>query len=200
MAGQLLLVEAGVAPGDVAVVDLVRDAEVLEAAEEVLLDALDEVAAVDEVLLAEGEEVAAVGALRGGGEAEQELRAEVVDEAPVGRGRGVVELVHDDVVEGVAGEALEVGGAAEGLDRREEDVGVGVALLARVEAQAGVGADAPEGVAGLLEDLLAVRDEEDAAELGAVGVEGAEPGLAEAGGEDDEAGGVALLLASLRGL
>jgi hypothetical protein len=37
-----------------------------------------------------------------------------------------------------------------------------------------------------------MRDEQDPAELGAVGVEGAEPGLAEAGGEDDEAGGVAL--------
>ena len=34
-------------------------------------------------------------------------------------------------------------------------------------------------------------DEEDAAVLRAVRVEGAEPGLAEAGGEDDEAGGVA---------
>ena len=42
-------------------------------------------------------------------------------------------------------------------------------------------------------------DEEDAAELGAVGVEGAEPGLAEAGGEDDEAGGVALLSRLLEG-
>jgi hypothetical protein len=103
--------------------------KVPEAAEEVLFDALDEVAAVDEVLLAQGEEVAAVGALRGGGEAEEELRAEVVDEAPIGRGRGVVELVHDDVVEGVAREALEVGDAAEGLDRREEDVGVRFPLL-----------------------------------------------------------------------
>jgi hypothetical protein len=104
----------------------------------------------------------------------------------------VVELVHDDVVEGVAREALEVGGAAEGLDRREEDVGVWLPLLARVEAQSGVGPDPSEGVPGLLQDLLAVRNEEDVAELGAVRVEGAEPGLAEAGGQDDEAGGVAL--------
>ena len=74
---QLLFVEAGVAPGDVPIVHLVRDAEVPEAAEEVLLDALHEVAAVDEVLLAQDEEVAPVGAFRGGGEAEQELRAEV---------------------------------------------------------------------------------------------------------------------------
>jgi hypothetical protein len=64
--GQLLFVEAGVAPGDVPVVHLVRDAEVAEAAEEVLLDAKGEVAAVDEILLAESEEVAAVGALGGG--------------------------------------------------------------------------------------------------------------------------------------
>jgi hypothetical protein len=135
-------------------------------------NALHEVAAVDEVLLAQGEEVAPVGAFRGGSEAEQELRAEVVDEAPVSRGRGVVELVHDDVVEGVAREALEVGGAAEGLDRREEDVGVWLPLVAHVEAQSGVGPDPSEGVPGLLQDLLAMRNEEDVAELGAVGVEG----------------------------
>ena len=88
---------------------------------------------------------------------------------------------------------------AEGLDRGEEDVGVRVSLLAGVEAQAGVGADPAEGVAGLVEDLLAVGDEEDPPVLGAVGVEGAEPGLAEAGGEDDEAGGVALLSRLLEG-
>ena len=45
-----------------------------------------------------------------------------------------------------------------------------------------------------------MRDEEDPAELGAVGVEGAEPGLAEAGGEDDEAGGVALRSRLFEGL
>jgi hypothetical protein len=37
VSGELLLVEAGVAPGDVPVVHLVRDAEVPEAAEEALL-------------------------------------------------------------------------------------------------------------------------------------------------------------------
>jgi hypothetical protein len=66
VSGELLVVEAGVAPGDVPVVHLVRDAEGPEAAEEVLIDALDEVAAVDEVLLAQGQEVAPVGAFRGG--------------------------------------------------------------------------------------------------------------------------------------
>ena len=59
----------------------------------------------------------------------------------------MVELVHDDVVEGVAREALQVGDAAERLDRREEDVGVRFPLLAHVEAQAGLGPDPAEGVA-----------------------------------------------------
>jgi hypothetical protein len=92
----------------------------------------------------------------------------------------VVELVDDDVVEGVAPEALEVGGAPERLDRGEEDLGVGVALRPLVEAEARLGADDAIGVARLAEDLLAVGDEEDPAILGAVRVEGAEPGLAEA--------------------
>jgi hypothetical protein len=86
VAGELLLVEAGVAPGDVAVVHGVGHAEVAEAAEKVAADSFDEVAAVDEVLLAEGEEVAAVGALGGGGEAEEEavLGAARVEDAEPG--------------------------------------------------------------------------------------------------------------------
>ena len=190
VAGQLLFVEARVAPGDGAVVHLVGDAVVVEAAEQVAPDALDQVTAVGEVFLAEREQIAAVGALRGGGEAEEELGAEPVDEAAVGRGGRVVEFVDDDVVEGVALEALEMSGAPERLDRGEEDLGVGVAVRPLVEAEARLGADEAIGVARLAEDLLAVGDEEDPAILGAVRVEGAEPGLAEAGREDDEPGGV----------
>jgi len=54
VAGQLLLVEPGVPPGDVAVVDSVGHAEVAEAAEEVAADGFDEVAAVDEVTQLQG--------------------------------------------------------------------------------------------------------------------------------------------------
>ena len=85
------------------VVDLVGDAEVLERAQQVAPNAVDEVATVDEVLLAERQEIAAVRALGRGGEAEEEAGPEVVDEPPVGGGGGVVELVDDDVVERVAG-------------------------------------------------------------------------------------------------
>ncbi len=63
--------------------------------------------AVDEVLLAESEEVAAVGALGGGGEAEQELGAEARDLANV----------HADVeAVGVVAAHQEVPGAVDGRD------------------------------------------------------------------------------------
>ena len=78
-------VEAAAASGDVGVVDLVGDADVVEGREALAPDALEEIAAVDEVLAAEREEVAAVGALGGGGEAEKKLGLEVIDEAAVGR-------------------------------------------------------------------------------------------------------------------
>ena len=51
--GELVLVEPGVAPGDVAVVDLVGNAEYLETAEQVARDPFHQVAAVDEILLAQ---------------------------------------------------------------------------------------------------------------------------------------------------
>ena len=88
----------------------------------------------------------------------------------------------------VARELAQVLLPAQGLDRGEEDVGVVVPGRAGVLAQVGVGADAAEGGEGLVEDLFAVGDEEDAVEVAAV--EGAEPGLAQAGGQDDEAGAV----------
>ena len=174
--GELLFVEAAAAPGDGGVVHLVRDAEVAEGAEQALLDAGGDVAAVDEVLLTQAEEVAAVGALGGGGEAEEEAGVEVVEDAAVGGGRGVVELVHDEVVEVIPRELPQVLLAAEGLDGGEEDVGVLVFGRSRVLAEAGLGPDAAEGAEGLVEDLVAVGDEEDALVLEAV--EGAEPGLA----------------------
>jgi hypothetical protein len=106
--GEGVLVETGVAPWDVRIVHLVRDAEILEAAELLPPQAFEKVAPIDQVLLAEGQKVAAVRSLRGRGEAQHELRPEVLDELAVATGGGVVELVHDQVVEFVLGEALEI--------------------------------------------------------------------------------------------
>ncbi len=53
-----------------------------------------------------------------------------------------------------------------------------------------VGLHPPEHVAALAQDLLAVRDEQDAPELRSRGVEGGEPRLAEPGRHHDETRGV----------
>ena len=83
----------------------------------------------------------------------------MVEHAPVGGRGGVVELVDDDVVEVVGGEAVEVALPAQRLDRGAEDVDFGVLLLAVVEADRGIGPDAQERLGRLAEDLFAVGDE-----------------------------------------
>jgi hypothetical protein len=189
---ELFRVEAAVAPGDLAVVDrLVPDAVVVERSEQSGLDPGEQVAGEHEVVVAQGQDVGLVGAVRGGGEPEQEARLEVAEQAPVGGRGGVVEFVDHDVIEVVRREALEVGALAQCLHRRAEHVDLGVADCAHVEADAGLGADAREGVRGLAQDLLAVGDEQHASGAHVFGVEGREPGLAETGGEHDEAAPVA---------
>ncbi len=103
----------------VLVVDLVADADVAKGYKVLALDAFEKIAPVDEVFAAEREQVASVGALWGSGETEKKLGLEVVDEAPVGAGRGVMELVDDDVVEALRAEVSKVCRLSESLDRGE---------------------------------------------------------------------------------
>ena len=104
----------------------------------------------------------------------------------------MVKLVDHDVVERITGELAEVPDARERLDGGEEDIGLRNFLVAGEEPQPRLGADPAEGGERLPEDLLAVRDEEDARKLRLRAVEGGEPGLPEARGEDDEPGTIAL--------
>lgn len=97
-----------------------------------------------------------VGTVWRGGEAEEELRLEVVEELAVGEGGGVVEFVNDDVVKVGSGEFLEVRQFAEGLDAGAEDVDLRVATVSHVVADGGAGADAEEGFSSLVEDLFAM--------------------------------------------
>jgi hypothetical protein len=190
---ELFRVEAAVAPGDLAVVDrLVPDAVVVERREQPGLDPGEQVAGEHEVVVAQGQDVGLVGAVRGGGEAEQEARFEVAEQAPVGGCGGVVEFVDHDVIEVVRREAPQVRALAERLHRRAEHVDLRVARLAHVEADPSLGADACEGTGGLAQDLFAVGDEQHALAAHVFGVEGGEPGLAETGGEHDEAAPVAV--------
>ena len=130
--------------------------------------------------------------LRGRGEAEEKARLEVLDQPSVCRGRGVMELVYDDVVEGVRRELAQVTSPAERLDRGEEDVGVGGLLVAGVEAEDRGRANAAKSLERLAEDLFAVGHEQHPSERWPIRVEGGEPGLPQARGQHDETCGVAV--------
>ena len=82
----------------------------MERDERAAVDRLGEAALIHQVVATEGEEVSSVHALRRGGEAEPKTGTEVVDRLAIGRGRCVVELVDDDVVELVSAEGVEVPG------------------------------------------------------------------------------------------
>ena len=89
----------------------------MEWREQAGFDAREEIAVEDEVVVAQGQDVGLVGTIGRGGEAEQELRREMSEQAALGRGCGVVEFVDDDVIEMLRREALEVRVAAECLHR-----------------------------------------------------------------------------------
>jgi hypothetical protein len=104
----------------------------------------------------------AVAALGRGGEPEQLGRREWFEHLLVRRCGGVVELVDDHHVEVIAGQRVEVG-RVEALDRREDVLearrpGTADPLLAERRV-----AEARSGTSrALVEDLLAVRDEQQA--------------------------------------
>ena len=94
LVAQRLRVETPVAPRDLPVVDgLVIDAEVVEGAEQYEFDAVEQVSAVDQVVVAQAQDVRLVRALRRRREPQQEARAQVLQQAPVGGRRGVVEFI-----------------------------------------------------------------------------------------------------------
>ena len=77
------------------------DSEVLEGAEEAALEGFPQPQLGGDAPVEPLDDAFAVGALGGRGEPEQLLRSQVVEEPPVRRGLGVMELVHDDDVEAV---------------------------------------------------------------------------------------------------
>ncbi len=106
------------------------------------------------------EDVEPVGALGGGGEAEQELGAEVIQPAGVAGGGGVVELVHDHHVEAIGGDLGQVA-LGEGLHRGEHMAPLAGHLAIHVElAEGGIAQHLAEGGQGLLQDFLAVGDQQ----------------------------------------
>lgn len=105
---QLLIGVRTLLPGQVREVGPVRDAEVVEGRQQVVLQGFPKPhlggdATIEELVL----DIESVHPLRGGGESQQLLRREVFDHPAVRTGRGVVELVDDDDVEMVWSQLLQ---------------------------------------------------------------------------------------------
>jgi hypothetical protein len=139
--------------------------------------------------------VVLIGTVGGCREAEEEGGIESVEEAAIRRGVGVVDFVDDDVVEALGGDASEVVGVGQFLDRADHDGPVRPHEFARAPPTCAGWPAATrrrrKKVRRLSEELLSVREKEDAprracAACVAGDVEGGEPGLAEAGGEHDD--------------
>lgn len=181
---QLRFVVAAAQPGQLRVVRIVIDPVVAERAEPAFLDRFDEMDLERHVAVAERVHILAVQPLRRRGDAEQERRLEIVQQRLIRLGRGVMEFVDDDQVERVRSEALAMPLRPERVDRGEDKLRLVLFGEAVVQSRGLVRHDMQEGLLRLQEDLLAVGDEQHAAEP-AAGQEGGEVRLAEAGGHDD---------------
>ena len=82
-------------------IGVVVKAEVLERAEQPPLERVPQPQLHRDAAVEPVEDALAVGALRRRGQAEQDLRLQVIQQPSIGRRGGVVELVDDDDVEGV---------------------------------------------------------------------------------------------------
>ncbi len=157
-----LVVPPASPPRDLPEVEGVGDAVVGERREAVLVDGVPEPELGGDAVVEPVEHGQAVAPLGRGREPQQLRGRQPVQQPAVRRGRGVVELVHDDHVEVVGRDGVHAAGV-ERLDGREH-----VLELPRPPAPHPLLAEArvPEGVgergAALRQDLLPVGDEEEA--------------------------------------
>jgi len=96
----------------------------------------------------------------GGGEAEQQLGAEVIEPAAVAGGGGVVELIHDHHLEALGGDLSE-GAIGERLHRGEHMAPLAGHRAIHIQLpEGGIAQYLAEGGQGLQQDLLAVGDQQ----------------------------------------
>ncbi len=108
-----------------------------------------------------------------------------------------MELIDYDVVEPLWRKPVQIRG--ERVDASEQHAGVRLLLPAVVQAEVRIRLDAAEHAEGLAQDLLAVGDEQHAAELRPGGVERGEPRLAEPSRHHRQAAAKALQPGLLQG-
>ncbi|MNE37361.1 hypothetical protein D3C80_1312090 [compost metagenome] len=156
------------------------------------MDAGEQVAGEHQVVVAQGKNIRLVGAIWCGGQAKQEARRKVVEQAVIGRRGGMVEFVDHHVIEVLRREAFEMGDASQGLHRSAQHIHLAIALLAPIKTNPRGRPNAQEGFRRLIEDLLAMSDEQHPPRPELLGIEGGQPGLAQAGGKHHQAAAVAL--------
>jgi hypothetical protein len=81
--------------------------EIVEGGEQALIEGAPEAEFCGDATAEPVEDVEPVGPFGGGGEAEQQLGAEVIEPAAVAGGGGVVELIHDHHLEALGGDLSE---------------------------------------------------------------------------------------------
>ena len=197
-----LRIEASVPPRNVLVVDLVLDAEVVKRNEASKLDTARYSGREGNQVVEQTEDVRGIRAIRRGRQPKQEMRVERIEDAAVGIGSGMVDLVDDDVVEVLRVKTLEGALAATASrpmrrpvqhaarPRRRRTSPLWQSRLRRAN-QAAV------CVGGLAEELAAMGKEEETRSTSELLaklriVECCEPGLAEASSEHDERSAVTL--------
>ena len=104
------------------------DPPILERAKQIRRDAIWHGSLKHEVFLAKSQEIATVHPFGRCRQAKQKFRLEMIDDSPIGPGRGMMEFIDDDVVKSDRVKAIEVLRAAQGLHRREKQVRIDLPL------------------------------------------------------------------------
>ncbi len=173
------------APFDPRQVGAVVEAEVVEGAEQALLQGAPEAQLGGDAAVKPMEDVLAAGALGGGGEAQQQNGRQVAQPALVAGGGGVVELIDDHHGERVRRQVRRIQ-PSERLHRGEHMAPLAGALAIHQQlAEGAIAQHLAEGGEALLQDLAPVGHEQQArvTRTGLAGViEGGDHGFARAGG------------------
>ncbi len=178
------------APRDVGEVEPVVDAEVHERREALLVDGVPQAELGGDPVVEPVQDREVVTTFGSGGEAEQLDGLHVVEKLAVRGRRRVVELVDDHDVEVIGREVVEIGGV-ETLDRSEDVFEVLWSCAADpLLTERRVAHRVTEGGDALIEDLIAVRDKQQARARQFVAkvrvVDGGHDGLAGTSGGDEQ--------------
>ena len=167
--GQVVFVVAAPNPAQLIQIDGIRHAKILEGAEQLAVDGLRQSNLRGDTPAKVVQHTFAVHALRGGGQAQQKLGPEMVQQPLVGGRGGMVKLVHHNVIVIIRRQTVVQFLRVHRLDGDEQMVQALRAAAAHKQfAEVRVPQDVLEGILALPENFLPVGHKEQA--VGAAGV------------------------------